>query len=279
MLALCGFPLFFSGFWSKDAILHAASDWSVSRVPFYLATLGVLLTAFYMTRQVVYVFFGRPRLAELSETSIHESPSIMTMPLVILAGFSVLLGLIGTPAWPWFSAFLNAQHARFDLRGFAEPGVLAVMLSSTVLFLIGLSIGWWFYARRLVESPSAPDALEQLTPQVFNLLRHGWFIDNLYAATFVRFVAWCSRACAWLDKWVFGGVVRLVSWLVVGVSRLNRSVDVFVVNRGFDQSCLEVSRGGRLLSRLQSGRTQSYLRAIGIAFAALVLFLIWGRRG
>ena len=61
MLALCGFPLFFSGFWSKDAILHAASTWSVSRVPFYLGAIGVLLTAFYMTRQVYYVFFGESR--------------------------------------------------------------------------------------------------------------------------------------------------------------------------------------------------------------------------
>ena len=61
MLALCGFPLFFSGFWSKDAILHAASTWNVSRVPFYLGAIGVLLTAFYMTRQVYYVFFGKSR--------------------------------------------------------------------------------------------------------------------------------------------------------------------------------------------------------------------------
>ena len=58
MLALCGFPLFFSGFWSKDAILHAAYGWDVSRVPFYLGSIGALLTAFYMTRQVCYVFFG-----------------------------------------------------------------------------------------------------------------------------------------------------------------------------------------------------------------------------
>jgi NADH-quinone oxidoreductase subunit L len=276
MLALCGFPLFFSGFWSKDAILHAASDWGVSRVPFYLAAVGVLLTAFYMTRQVVYVFFGKPRL---TETSVHESPSIMTVPLVLLAAFSMLLGLIGTPAWPWFSAFLNAQQVRFDPRGFAEPGVLAIMISSTAILLIGLSIGWWFYARRPIDNSSAPDPLEQLAPQVFNLLRNGWFIDNLYAATFVRFVVWCSRVCAWLDHWFLGGAVRLVSRLIVGVSWLNHSVDIFVVNRGCDQGCQGVFSSGRLLSRLQSGRTQSYLRAIGIAFAVLVLFLIWGHRG
>ena len=59
MLALSGFPLLFSGFWSKDEILHAAHGWGVSRWPFYLGIFGALLTAFYMTRQVCYVFFGQ----------------------------------------------------------------------------------------------------------------------------------------------------------------------------------------------------------------------------
>jgi NADH-quinone oxidoreductase subunit L len=70
-----------------------------------------------------------------------------------------------------------------------------------------------------------------------------------------------------------------VTYLVLGLSELNRSVDAFVVNPGFDQGCQNVTRGGQLLSRLQSGRTQSYLRIVGIAFAALVLFLIWGKHG
>src|SRR5205823_13180155 len=109
MLALCGFLPFFSGFWSKDAILHAASTWSVSHVPYYLGAIGAFLTAFYMTRQVYYVFFGEQRKVETIEDTSHsagtalaidphESPSIMTIPLVILAAFSMLLGLIGTPA-------------------------------------------------------------------------------------------------------------------------------------------------------------------------------------
>ncbi len=61
MLALAGFPLVFSGFWSKDEILHAAHGWTVSHWPFYMGLAGALLTAFYMTRQVALVFFGRYR--------------------------------------------------------------------------------------------------------------------------------------------------------------------------------------------------------------------------
>ena len=290
MLALCGFPLLFSGFWSKDAILHAASIWTVSRVPFYLGAIGVMLTAFYMTRQVYYVFFGQPREVEIIEHASHsagaatpaapeESPAIMTIPLVILAAFSMLLGLIGTPAWPWFASFLNSEQTKLDFRGFAENGILPIMLSSTIIVFLGLGLGWWFYGRKPIESANASDALERLQPQIFNVLRNGFFVDKLYEATIIRFNAWCSRACDCLDRWVWGGAVRLATYLVLGLSGLNRSLDTFVVNPGFDQGCRNVARGGQLLSRIQSGRTQSYLRILGIAFAALVLFLIWGRHG
>lgn len=279
MLALCGFPLLFSGFWSKDAILHAASTWSASRAPFYLAAFGVLLTAFYMTRQVIYVFFGESYRSEQAVTPPHESPSIMTLPLVILAGFSILLGLIGTPAWPWFSTFLDGQQVQFDLRGFAESGVLAVMLLSTVLFLIGLGIGWLLYGNKPAEARAASDPVEQFTPRIFSLLRNGWFVDAFYTATFVRFTTWFSVLCDWLDRWVFNGAVQIISSLTLGASWMSRSTDVFVVNRIFDQSCQEATLGGRLLSRLQGGRVQSYLRIIGIAFAGFVLFLICGHHG
>jgi len=154
MLSLCGFPLFFSGFWSKDEILSAAHMWSISQAPFYMGAFGALLTAFYMTRQVYYVFAGGNRLAAASHHTPlvaefedpahhpthlpHESPTVMTLPLVILAAFAVLLGLIGTPAWPWFQSFLENRPASFTLAAFSRPGILPVMLSSSLLVFIGL---------------------------------------------------------------------------------------------------------------------------------------------
>jgi NADH-quinone oxidoreductase subunit L len=282
MLALCGFP-FFSGFWSKDAILHAASTWSVSRVPFYLAAIGVLLTAFYLTRQMYYVFFGKSRLTggepPSHSTTPHESAAVMTIPLVILAASSMLIGLISTPAWSWFGSFIDGHQATLDFRGFFENGVLPIMFSSTIILFLGLGLGWWFYGRKQIERAEAPDALESLQPQIFNVLRNGFFVDKFYEATIIRFNTWFAHACDWLDRWVWGGGVRLVIYLVLGISQLDRSLDVFVVNRGFDQSCRGVTRGGRILSRLQSGREQSYLSIVGIVFAALVLILIWSTHG
>src|SRR5205823_2324505 len=61
MMALAGFPLLFSGFWSKDEILHAAMVWQPSKIPFVLGLVGAGFTAFYMTRQMAYVFFGKSR--------------------------------------------------------------------------------------------------------------------------------------------------------------------------------------------------------------------------
>jgi len=281
MLALCGFPLFFSGFWSKDAILHAAHGWSVSRAPFYLGAFGALLTAFYMTRQVLYVFFGKSRLNEhehqdsTAPSSPHESPAVMTAPLMILAAMAILLGAIGTPAWNWFDSFLNGLPATLSFSGFLESGVLPVMLSSSIIVFAGLGLGWWLYGHRRVESAAAPDALEQLQPWTFAVLRNKFYVDELYDATFIRWTTWLSRVSDWLDRWIWGGAVWTLSHLVLGFSWLARSTDAYVVNTGFDEGCNSVTAGGRLLSRLQNGRTQSYLRLVGVAFAVLVIFLIW----
>src|SRR6185436_18997787 len=79
MMALAGVPFLFSGFWSKEAILHAAHGWSVSHLPFFIGLTAVVLTAFYMTRLVAETFFGTARSDAASHA--HESPAVMTAPL------------------------------------------------------------------------------------------------------------------------------------------------------------------------------------------------------
>jgi len=276
MLALSGFPLLFSGFWSKDAILHAAREWSVSQVPFYLGAIGALLTAFYMTRQVALVFFGPQRGDPHAHP--HESPAVMTVPLAVLAVCSVALGFIGTPAWPWFQGFLDGETPAAGLGRFAEGGVLPLMASSSLIVFAGLGLGWMFYGRKPARTGSEPDPLSVLRPDIFGLLEHRFYVDELYEHTIIAFNAWWARTCDWLDRWIWGGAVALVSYCVIGLSWVNRFCDEFVVNLGFDEGCHGLASGGKWLSRLQNGRAQSYLRVIGIALAALVLFLIWGCR-
>ena len=203
----------------------------------------------------------------------------MTAPLGILAVSSILLGLIGTPAWPWFHSFIDGETAKFDLAGFSESGVLSVMLSSTLILCVGLGIGWWLYGREPIGNADAPDVLDRRYPSIFNVLRNAYFIDQLYEANIIRLNEWCSRLSDWLDRWLWNGAVQMVSYLVLGLSWVNRSLDAFVVNGTFDRGCDSVSLGGRTLARLQGGRAQSYLRIVGIMFAALVIFLIWGNHG
>ena len=294
MLALCGFPFFFSGFWSKDEILHAAHNWSVSQAPFYMAAFAALLTAFYMTRQVFYVFFGNLRLpshgpvphAEPHSEDTqhhgaghpHESPAVMTAPLAILAVFAVLLGFIGTPAWPWFQSFLEGSHPAFNWAGFSEPGVAPLMLSSSVIVLVGLTLGWALYGRRSIASAPAPDVLSTIQPQTFTLLHNAYFVDGIYNATLVRLNIWFAHICAWFDRWVWNGVVRLLSWTVVTLSWFDSLFDTYFINTGFDTGCRTVSGSGGLLARMQTGRVQGYLRVIGFALIAFVIYLFWGAR-
>jgi NADH-quinone oxidoreductase subunit L len=72
--------------------------------------------------------------------------------------------------------------------------------------------------------------------------------------------------------------VQTVSYLVVGVAWVDNFFDSGVINTGFDGGCQSVSRSGQILSRLQGGRIQGYLRIIGVALIALVIFLLWGAK-
>ena len=107
------------------------------------------------------------------------------------------------------------------------------------------------------------------------MLRGKFFIDELYGLSVLRWNAWCARAARWLDDTLWGGVVTAVSYAVLALSWLNRLIDEFVVDLGFDQGCGGLRLGARLLSLWQNGQVQRYLRFIGLAAAGLAALLIW----
>jgi NADH-quinone oxidoreductase subunit L len=295
MLALAGFPLFFSGFWSKDEILHAARNWSISRVPFYLGCLGALFTAFYMTRQVALVFFGEYRGHDHDADHVgshhepesahhapahapHESPAVMTVPLMILAVFAVLLGWIGTPAWPWFDGYLKGEATTLNLGRLIESGTPILMLVSAAIVLTGLGCGWLLYGRRRRKTADEKDILEIAQPTLFAILQNKYYVDEFYESTVIRLNAWAASFSHFLDEWIFGGAVLLVSYVMLGLAWLYRLTDEHLVNSGFDAGCSSLRESGGGLSKLHGGRVQTYLRVIGVALVLLVLFLVWGRK-
>jgi NADH-quinone oxidoreductase subunit L len=289
MMALAGVPLAASGFWSKDAILHAAHGWPVSQGPFALGLVGVLLTAFYMTRQVCHVFFGRarnPRVAPGRQpaaggrlgaecASVRESPPLMTVPLLGLAGVTLLAGLVGTPVWPWFQGYLEGSVAGVDWTRLWRGETLVLMAGSGTIVAIGVTAGWWWYGRTPLAQAHDPDVLERWWPSGFALLRDRLRFDELYDVTAVRgtdwFAAWCDR----LDFLVWGAAVAAVEWLVLGLSWASHLFDQHVVNLGFDTSCERLRRGGRFASALQDGQAQNYLCALAGGLVLLLLLLNW----
>ena len=290
MMALAGVPPL-SGFWSKDEILHMAALWDPSKWPLLLGLCGAFLTAFYMTRQMWYVFFGQNRSGTTQVTTeaqrnepghetdhpAHESPPVLTMPLAILAACTVILGCFGTPAWPWFHSYLSGHGAPGTLAP-VEIGTLLVMLLSAIISVAGIALGWSLYFRKGPRQAEDPDPLERWRPDWFAVLREKFYIDELYEISVVRFNAWAARTARWLDERVWDTVVQVVSVLVIGVSWLNRLIDEYLVNPGFDQGCGGLRNGARWLSFWQNGQVQRYLRVIALGVVIFGILFIWGGR-
>jgi NADH-quinone oxidoreductase subunit L len=201
----------------------------------------------------------------------------MTLPLAILAFFAMALGLIGTPAWPWFHAFLEGRAAAFSFHGLIEPSFLLLMTTSTLVVFLGLGLGWRLYGNKSPK-PEEPDVLEKSAPWLWVPLRDRLYVDELYGVTVIAFYRWWARVADWLDRRVWGGIVDLVASIFTLWAKLNRLLDINWVDGGFDKTCEEISEGGGLLASLQSGRVQSYLRILAVAVVALAAILFWRSR-
>ncbi len=200
----------------------------------------------------------------------------MTVPLVILAVFAVVLGFLGTPAWPWFQQYLGGEVGSGGASALRRA--LPLMGVSTVLVVLGIGFGWGLYGGNRVESAEQLDALEVRLPVIFRWLKGKFFIDELYGATVVAWNKGFSGLCDFMDRWVWGGLVRLVSLLGGSFAALSDLVDEFLVNGGFDAGCRRVRGGGGILSAWQDRRVRNHLRVIGLGLVALVLAVLWGCR-
>jgi NADH-quinone oxidoreductase subunit L len=269
-MALAGVPFLFSGFWSKEAILHAAHEWDVSHLPLYAALIGVVLTAFYMTRLVAETFFGHAR-SHAAEHA-HESPATMTVPLVILAVCAVLLGFLGTPAFPWLQSALTGKPV--EPHSLLEGGGL--MMLSIVLVALGIGAGWAMYARKTRTKESAPDPIAKRAPGLFAALGMRLGFDEFYAATVFRLNAFAAVFSDALDRLVWDGAIRFVARLGEFAGVVNRETDEDVLNGGFNNTSEGLRDTGKAYSRAQTGDAHGYLRTIAVGFVLLVLVLILG---
>jgi len=266
MMALCGVPFFFSGFWSKDEILHVAHGWPVSQVPFFLAAAAAFLTAFYMTRQMCYVFAGDYR----GSAHPHESPPVMTVPLGILAAAAILMSVPSTPAWPWLHGHLTGHVPAPDFSRLLEPGFLTMAGLSVILAASGIGLAFLLYRRA-----GDPDPLQRLWSGGFHALANRLFIDEAYAATILRVPGLLGRAAGGLERWIFAGAVRLGAGICARAAQAGNLFDKFWINLGFDSLCGGLRDGGQLFAFWQSGRVTGYLRFLSVGAVLLLLFIGW----
>lgn len=258
-LAISGFPGL-SGFFSKDQILTVAYDNGFTAV-WAIGVLTAVLTAFYMTRWFVLVFLGKPRWQE-GETVVdphghgsvelhpHESPSSMTIPLVVLAvlsfvGGGVLNFVHHGPFWTWLQpAVASVEGLDFAAHGpLTEPMLIII---SIVAALLGIAGGWLTYARRDV---SMGKQAEPLRGPVAELLERRFFVDEAYQAIFTGFGGWVANRSADFDRVVIDGAVN-------GAGRSSSAI-------------------GAVTRRVQTGLARGYLAAfvLGVVVLAGVLIL------
>ena len=263
MMALSGVPFFFSGGWTKEEILHATSHWPASHLPYYLLLIGVALTALYMTRQVIYVFFDSPRA---DAAHAHESPSVMTIPLLVLAAGAIGLSIVLTPAWPWLESYLTGHTAQFDSHLLIQSAIFA----SLVLVGAGIAIGVWFY-----RGAQDVDPLQQKQPTFFRFLENKMWIDEIYERTILVAAGLAARVSDWMDRSVWDGLVRGVGALGKIFAAITTGTDESVINAGVDETTDGARGFGRIMSRLHSGQIQIYLGAVALGMLALLLFYAW----
>jgi NADH-quinone oxidoreductase subunit L len=261
-LALAGIiPL--AGFWSKDEILLEASH--KNPVAFWLLLIAAGFTAFYMTRQVLMIFFGKPRHAAAAHAV--ESPKVMTVPLMILAFFSATVGLINAAplGLSLFSEWLEGEaHGAFDW---------GIALGSTALAVFAIGLGWLVYRPRQ-RAAGAPDDPLRRAGLVFTVLNRKYAIDEIYDFLFIapfkrlaRFLADVIDWRFWHD-WFHDVVVARTFTAFAHV--LSFPIDKGVVDRGFDGIGHAIRRGAGALRQTQTGYVRNYALVVLLGVVAIV---------
>jgi NADH-quinone oxidoreductase subunit L len=282
-LALAGiFP--FAGFWSKDEIL--VSNLNYNPILFILLVLAAFLTAFYMTRQVLMVFFGPPRTPAAEHA--QESPPVMTIPLIILAVLSALGGLINLPKLSIFGPLqeITAHWLEYTVEGGYHPKfTLWVALLSTAIALLAIALGYWMYGKRYQEYLKLPTAKRSIDPlmafigPVFTALNNKWWVDELYWLVilnpYIAISKWLAEVIDWQfwhnwfhDKIIVGGY-NLITRL------LSIQVDLGVIDGIANGLGTLTQRLAASTRRLQTGYIRNYALAVFVGMVVILSYLIF----
>jgi NADH-quinone oxidoreductase subunit L len=276
-LAISGiFPL--AGFFSKDEILGRAYDrfflmWIVGFI-----TAG--LTAFYMSRLFFLTFCHYCRADEHVEKHIHESPRAMTVPLMILAGFSLIGGWIG---WPEalggenrFERFLDPmvtgvlpETGTVKIVHHALGKEISLMVASLAIVAAGILLAYLlYYAKRI-----APELIAARWPKLYQLLLHKYYVDEIYDAAVVERTKDLGTALGRFDAGVIDGVgVDGAGWLARFSSTLSMWWDKWIIDGLLNLSAKLMQLFSYPVRLLQTGMFSSYAMLILVGLVVLLAY-------
>jgi NADH-quinone oxidoreductase subunit L len=256
--ALAGvFPL--AGFWSKDELLVGA--WEHNQWLFFVLLAVAVMTAFYMTRCVLLTFFGR----YAGEGHPHESPAVMTGPLVGLAGASVAVGFLGAPQLgAVFGDWVYFEHPH-------EAGfVFWVAVVGTLAAAAGILGGYRLYRERRERDPLMS------FPHAWNVLQHRYYIDDLYMRGIVYPIRdRLSAGVNWTNQHLLDGVVNGAAWVARGLATFISWIDRTFVDGVVNAVGGLTGASGGLLKYLQTGNVQWY--AVLLFAGVVVLTIVFVR--
>jgi len=276
-LAIAGiFP--FAGFFSKDEILGRAFDrffllWVVGFI-----TAG--LTAFYMFRMLFLTFFGYCRADEHVEKHIHESPWPMTVPLMILAGFSIVGGWIG---WPEviggenrFEKFLDPilkgvlpETGEVNIVHHAVLKELLLMGASLTIAAAGIFLAYQLYCSKRI----VPELVAKKLPRLYQLLLHKYYVDEIYDAAIVERTKDLGTLLGRFDANVIDGVgVNGAGWLARFGSTLSMWWDKWIIDGLLNFSAKLMQLFSYPVRLLQTGVFSSYAMLILVGLVILLAY-------
>jgi NADH-quinone oxidoreductase subunit L len=227
--ALAGFPVFFSGFWSKDEILavtweasHGGPYGSIYLTLFVVAMATAGLTAFYTFRAYFMTFWGEQRIPPEAGHHPHDAPPVMAWPLMILAAGAVLVGIVLGPT-SLFGHFLEDHWMKpqFAARLLREGGHrlnVLLMLASGAIALGGIALAYALYVKR----PALTERFAKVLGGLYGWSRNKFYLDELFEAMFVKPLASLAQFLRVLDQYIVDGLVDLIAQIPAFVGYLVR---------------------------------------------------------
>ncbi len=271
-LTISGIPGL-SGFFSKDEVLLSA--YLSGRK--WLWVIGVVtagMTAFYMFRLIFLVFYGKERMDEEVKHHIHESPKVMTVPLIILAGLSVIGGYIGLSeafgGGNWFKRFLSSVVEE-ESHHISLSTEYLLMGISVISALVGIYIAWLFY----IKNPDLPEKLSQKFKSLYTLLYRKYYVDEIYGATFVKGTLNLGEFLSKYDLAVIDGIVNRTADATRGTGSASVLFDLKVIDGALNSMAAGFGKGSGIFRKIQTGLIQNYLLAIIIGIFIIITLTLF----